>query len=491
MLKRHASDERGAVMVFVTLVLVMMLGVAAMVVDLGYAREKKRQQQNSADAAALGAAQDLPNIVAAADRAQSLALSNLPNGAFPWSTCTDSGKFAIASTASQCISFDSSFTQIRVKIPTQSHNTLFAKVLGTDTLSTNATAAARIVAAGFASIQPFGLYAGFDTGVACLKTGAGGHSNVVCNGPVDGNFNMLDIRMYGNTTLKTTQRCGNSNQSTRLTNNIALGADHLFSIWTAAPDKVDECGTPGPNTIETRTGNFLSAFDAGILHATAGGTVDDGGPARLLRGSYPKTTGTIAGVRPDNKPLWEFIGAGNNPDAIIADIPSSCQRSAFNTALAANVGPGQKDAMYAALQLCFDDYETGGSAVGCTGPCEGVVFGLDTTAETPINLYDIQMSPRYAYVPVFVEGNPPSGSSANVHIAGFQAVFMQGIFGGCSSNSCSVEFEPGPWNTASQGAANTSIESLVAFVFADTMLPGGLASTPNAIGANYYVELTQ
>lgn len=463
-------------LVLTVISMTVMLGFAALVVDLGYTRMKSRQVQNSADAAALGAAQDLPNAGVAVATAQDLAVTNLPDGTFPWTTCTDAAKLA-AITTTQCISFNSSFTQVRVHIPTQTYPTFFGRVLDRDTLSTAASAEARTVGVGFGTIEPFGLYHGFNAGVTCLKTGPGGHkTSPVCTGPVTGNFNMLDIRQYGNTSLQTVARCGNSQQSARLQNNIAIGADHIFRVWTAAPDVVDECGNPGPNTLEVRTGNFQDAFDDGLIHASS---LDDGGPARLRRGGYPKAT--VAGVSLDNKPLWEFI-----PQVTLAGIPSACQRATFDSLLAATPVAQRKATMRAALEACFDAYVDGGHTaelfIANTDP-----FG----PESPIDLYDLQLTPRFAYVPQFLEVNPPPGASELVHIDGFRAVYLQQLQSGCNASSCDVDFEPGSWNTSPQGGTNHRADSISAFVFADSMLPAGLATNPNAVGKNRYVQLVR
>ena len=463
-------------LVLTVLTMTVLLGFAALVVDLGYARVKSRQVQNSADAAALGAAQDLPTASTAVATAQSLAVTNLPDGVFPWGTCTDTKKLP-KTTTTQCVSFDTSYTQVRVHIPEQSYPTFFGRVLDVQTLHTAASAEARTVGVGFGSVEPFGLYHGFNAGVTCLKTGPSGQkTSPVCSGPVTGNFNMLDIRQYGNPTLKSVQRCGNSQQNERLQNNIALGADHIFRVWTAAPDIVDECGNPGPNTLEVRTGNFQSAFDDGLIHASS---LDDGGPARLRRGSSPKAT--VAGVALDNKPLWEFI-----PSVTLAGIPSSCQRATFNNLLASTPVAQRKATLRTALETCFSNYISG----GYTAP----VFTANTDpygAESPIDVYDLQLTPRFAYVPQFREVNPPPGSSELVHIEGFRAVYLQQLQSGCNANSCNVDFEPGSWNTTPQGGTNHQADSISAFVFPDSMLPGGLATNPNAVGKNRYVQLVR
>lgn len=61
-LDRHEArrGERGQVIVLLVLFLVVLLGMSAMVIDVGYAYYAHRSLQASADAAALAGAQELP-----------------------------------------------------------------------------------------------------------------------------------------------------------------------------------------------------------------------------------------------------------------------------------------------------------------------------------------------------------------------------------------------------------------------------------------------
>ncbi|MBR0575163.1 hypothetical protein KCG48_02295 [Proteiniclasticum sp. BAD-10] len=64
-MKKHWNafrrNEEGQVMVLFALMLVVALGMAALVIDLGWVQISKKQLQNVADAAALAGAQDLPS----------------------------------------------------------------------------------------------------------------------------------------------------------------------------------------------------------------------------------------------------------------------------------------------------------------------------------------------------------------------------------------------------------------------------------------------
>lgn len=458
------------------LLLVVLLGIAGLAIDLGYAYEQRRQVQNGADAAALGAAQDLPNLATTEGDAKSLSQTNLPSGSFPWSSCSDSGSLDVSAADTPCVSYDSSFTRVRVRLPQQSFPTFFARVLGVNSTSTWAAATARVVGAGFASIEPYALFSGFTAGLACLKQGPSGHRIASCDDPSTGNFNLLDITQYGNATLNTPQRCGNSFQRSRVIDNIAIGADHMFTVYTGT-ELDDGCGQPGPNTIPPRTGNDISAFDTGLVH---GGSTDtsDGGGARLKRGQYPKAN--VLGTHLDNKPLWEFI-----PEQTLSNVPNSCQRATFDSLLAATPTLQQQTTMQTALEQCFTDYEAGNYT--------GVVFGANTNPfgkEVPVDLYDIQLSARFAYVPQFVQSTLPNGSSSDLNIAAFRAIFMEDVYAGCS-DSCSVDFSPGPWNTGTLGSTNQDAAALTAWVFPVGMLPSNLRGNPAAIGQNTYVQLVK
>ncbi|MFF1831712.1 pilus assembly protein TadG-related protein [Paenarthrobacter sp. NPDC058040] len=82
----HGNDERGAVAVFVALILVVLLGFAALAVDAGMLYSERAQVQNGSDAAALAVAQKCavstsdPNCSATSQIAKDLANKNSIDG---------------------------------------------------------------------------------------------------------------------------------------------------------------------------------------------------------------------------------------------------------------------------------------------------------------------------------------------------------------------------------------------------------------------------
>src|ERR1700688_2501531 len=105
-------DESGAVLVLAAGCLVVLLGLSALAIDIGVGHTQQRQIQNAADAAALGAAQDLvpsPTMKesTAVTDAQNLAGENLPKDTLNWAGCVDTEHLAVLAPSTQCISFAS------------------------------------------------------------------------------------------------------------------------------------------------------------------------------------------------------------------------------------------------------------------------------------------------------------------------------------------------------------------------------------------------
>lgn len=497
LMRRRQRDERGATLVLFSLTLSMMLGFSALVVDLGAARQLRRQSGNTADAASLGATQELPDIAAAAAQVKTLAQQNFDVDPSEWPACSDPDPLEVQENAidgTACISYDRSFTTMRVRMPGRAHETFFAGLIGVDQINVTTKAAARQESSGFGGIQPYGLYAGGGTGAGhvCLKTSTSGHASAQppCSGPDSGNFNALDIRQYGNTALGSLRRCGSADNNSRFANNIALGADHVVTVYTGT-EIIDECtgttgGNVGPNTLEVKTG-AANAFEEGFVESglIENSYMDDGGPARLKRGFWSKRH--VDGHLLDNRGIWEYIG----DDATLSDVPLSCYRSVFETALVDAVSDNQTQ-LRGLVETCFADYNSATTFVsGCTGPCTGDLFTRNTLVESPIDLYDIQTSPRFAYVPRFLESGPPSGNSARRHVGSFAAVFLQRLFGGCNSTSCDVDFEPGVGTTPINDPGGTNYTAVTGFVFPPAMLPGTLGTDPFSIGENLSIELVQ
>ncbi len=89
------GDERGTTIVLAVLLLTAMMAIAALVVDLGYARQKTRQSQGAADAAALAGAQDLPRRATSATYAADLDAARNTAVRYLASDLSDSGSYSV------------------------------------------------------------------------------------------------------------------------------------------------------------------------------------------------------------------------------------------------------------------------------------------------------------------------------------------------------------------------------------------------------------
>jgi Flp pilus assembly protein TadG len=79
-LARTWHDESGQVIVLMTAAMIAMIGLVGIVLDVGIQLEQRRQLQNAVDAAAHAGAQMLPDVDAAADKANEYFYANEPTG---------------------------------------------------------------------------------------------------------------------------------------------------------------------------------------------------------------------------------------------------------------------------------------------------------------------------------------------------------------------------------------------------------------------------
>jgi Flp pilus assembly protein TadG len=169
--RRH-RDERGVIAVMFAILLVVMLGIVALVVDLGNARQLRREAQASADAAALAggeAIESAPSVqtsgtipwstVVSQIKTYAEANDNVPSDA--WRGCSDPGSLAYHPDSfhgNNCISATSSsfpapsassvgdnVNYLRVTLPPSTVKSYFAKAVGNGDLTVGATATVKVV----------------------------------------------------------------------------------------------------------------------------------------------------------------------------------------------------------------------------------------------------------------------------------------------------------------------------------------------------------
>ena len=472
MLTRRRSDEGGFVIVFVALTLVVSLVFVAFALDIGAGVTERRQDQTGVDAAVLAGVQAYPSgLVAAATTAIGEARKNLKqtytNAQWKamWAGCTDNGRpadYTVMGTpldptdstgtltmTTACVTFNTSRTRMRVRLPQIAVPTSFAGIVGVKSINVSAVAEAEISGTG---VLPFGLLASAASqSESCLKATSNGHDTTEpCNGPDNGNFGSLDSPLYGNPQFGTTTKCSGDTNG-RLVTNMIKGIDHQLDEYQEAGEageavRNDACFTSRPNQVWTQTG-IGNNLDIGLMRGTAG----DGLP-RLRRTPYQ--TRNVTGVAADDKPLWEFI-----PNGLIAGadpattVPATCTRESF-------VGA---DRSKTHLAQCLADYRAG----GYTTP----LFTSDTI-DPGDGTYDIELGPRFAFVPLFWENAWGTGTETHL-IKAFLPVYIQTLFFGCNGNTCALTWNPGENGNGPLGN-NEKVESMTAMLLPNTTLPSSI-----------------
>ena len=173
---RAVHAERGQVLVLLVLVLVVLLGIAALVVDVGYAYYAQRTLQSSTDAAALAGAQALPNAGTAAVVARQYSGADGAKNEVAGLPSVTASVQAICRPGAPCTPVNA----IRVE-QTIVASTFFARVLGVDTYTVKTSAVAWQRSGG----TPWAIFAyDHDCGGLVLKVNGG---NTTVDGAIRSN----------------------------------------------------------------------------------------------------------------------------------------------------------------------------------------------------------------------------------------------------------------------------------------------------------------
>jgi len=534
---RRRDGERGFTLVLFALTLVGLLTFAAFAIDLGALYNHRRQDQNAADAGALAAAQELSEseadlVAAAKDYAESTLGRTLT--AEQWDSCdSDPDSLVNEAAGANCISYSS--RRVRVRIPDQQYATTFGALVGADSFEHGAFAIASLRPEGFGGVLPYAVTGtSAEGGFGCLQSNSAGQASSWC-GSSSGNFGFLDFGQFGNDDMGTTQSCGSGQINDRVRDNTAMGADHDLSLAgeeysTEVVDAPTACLalTPAPNAAFPQTGNQSPDITEGLFYRVT--AFPDGEPSRLRRsdddlfdGDGDQTT-LFGHTGFDDNALWRFIPENYGPgETTPADIPSSCKRDQFVDssggyyATAANNpdvpddveaylrSPGlaqPRDRILGLLSRCIAHYlgqtwngspvgslSSPEAASGCSGPCDDPVFALNSSTEDVPDLYDIQYTPRFGYVPQIADF--PSGSSEARQFIRFRPIFIYRLHIEVSGGT--EIFDPGVTPTAPGSGSFQRVGETSVFVFPDGSLPGQLASNdaPFAINVNRFIRLVR
>lgn len=459
--------ESGAVAIVVAISAVLLFVFGAMAVDIGAAYAERRAAQNSADAAALGGANALPDMGGTTADAMRDAAAyvevNLPQpeGGWDaaWSACEDADHLAIVSDLhGQCVSVSSFGTRIRVVIPARVVHTALAGVIGISEMRISAFAVAQVEFGYSAGVLPFGLPSSrADDTEVCLKTGPNGHAPATapCDGSNEGNFGALDFSWFGNAAAGTLTQCDGPDIDQLVVNTI-LGVDHPLSVFTGTvrDDRVacNAGADPGdrPNQTYSQTG-MGSALDPGLVSGTSKL------PGRTLKGRLANTPFVAVQVRNgrpplDDRPLWSYIDPGL---PFGSGAPASCDPDGITDR--------------GAMTTCLDDYRAG---TGCPGGCPPL-FTVDDDGD---GVPDLQQTPRFGYVPQLAAAYMDTGNTAHQFVA-FRPVFIQTLFFGCNASTCNLVWNPGEPLT---NTTNRDVQAMTSFLLPAGSLPATI--TDNAPG---------
>jgi hypothetical protein len=170
---------------------------AALVVDLGMARNTRLQAQATADAGALAAANVLyvhgvPDTASAIAAVEAYAARNYRTTTADWDGCVDRNRpvgFAAVPGQTDCVSFAGlpTPTEMRVVVPTRLVNTPFAGLLGVHDVRVSALAQAKVTAGGAAACGLCVIGAGLHD-IQNGNVSVGG-ADIYFNGTVDSRSN--------------------------------------------------------------------------------------------------------------------------------------------------------------------------------------------------------------------------------------------------------------------------------------------------------------
>ncbi len=227
-------DEHGAVAILVAVIATVLFVAAALVVDLGLARDTEQQSQIAADASALAAGNVLysassttPNFPAAVAAAKAYASQNFDVDNAAWASCTDPGKLAFTvPSETQCISFDQVVkpTLVRVAIPNREFSTGLGVLAGVTEINIRTQARAALEPPGLPCIVCVlgsGLTHELQNGDVLAQNG-----NVHFNGNVSVGANGLVVT-NGQTTVEGTADGGLANYTPDPTTGVAPIPDPL------------------------------------------------------------------------------------------------------------------------------------------------------------------------------------------------------------------------------------------------------------------------
>lgn len=482
------KSDRGTSAVLIAFSMVLLMGIAAVVIDAtGAGFNERRADQTAADVAASAGGVEVllgasgtgtfgEDIVAAA---LTSARANLPteydNADWQqlWEGCIDPDRnneandnfvplpapsgWNVADPTNWCMSVDAAKSLFRVRVPDQIVDTTFGRVIGFSELNTSAAAVVSFEEAG-GGVLPFGIPSSVADGVHhCLSEPPPGLSNDPCDGPDSGNFGVLKARIFGDSPYN---GCNAAPLDPVLALNIASGIDHTIlptPDTSAANEILDECYNFPVNTLQTDPG-----FPPGVEFGLGTGSGLPAGERALLQ-QGPQSKLDVVGHSLDNRPLWHWLLSGLDYGG--TDAPASCDPTSIST--------------WDDMGQCLSDY--------ADGPYNTVMFSTDLGDRDTNN-----WSPRFGYAPQFHESSLSGCSPGRwCHVARFRAIFIQGTWWKQGNNWKAHQpgegcFDDGGTSTPCSGGGNWQMKQVTSWIIPDEALPSELRGDPpgSALGIN-------
>ena len=478
--------ESGASALTIALALILLLGAAAIAIDVGAGFNERRQDQTASDLAAVAGALSFGDNDAIVDQVMAVARDNLdsqytdPDWISAWTNCTDLDRplgFTPVNHSTlgliDCVSVNPSF--VRVRLPDQTVDATFGRILGVEALTTNADTIVTLLDEGGAGSLPFAVRGNSDTGEICLDTSTGSKIVPPCDGNEQGSFGNIAPPLFGSPILGTTPSCGQQTSANNyVPESIAMGIDHIIwtfpqASWTAtgwdpddntsnnnvdAASNMDECTDTGGefaeaadgvpvNSVYVDTGNNVKAdITEGLITATG---FADGQDARLTRSVR---TRDVDGYSLDDVPLWDHLGDasfGSNPEDNHGI--AACDQGQVEAAMTA-------DPTSAAMRACLVAYQTG-------------------SYSTQIFSDSILNSPRLGIAPRLWHNNLGTGISYRP-VRRFDIVYIHAIW---FDDKDDTVFYPGESGGGPISLSNwKEVEQVTAFLLSDSMVSSNVLS---------------
>lgn len=370
----------------VAIAMLVLMGMAAVAIDLSAGWNERRQDQTASDLAAVAGALSFENTDLIADQAMAVAREDV-NAQFTdaewdalWTACADPDRpagFVPVNHSSlgllNCISVNPSY--VRVRLPDQLTDTSFAKLLGVDILTTHADTIVTLFGEDGSGALPFAIRGDTGSGEICLDTSTGSKIVPPCDGNESGSFGNIAPPLFGSEKLQTSPDCSNqASANNHVAEGIAMGMDHFIykfstNAWNNtkwdrndntskssvdAVANMDECtDTGGPlaepadgvpiNAVYVDTGNSTKGdITEGLVTGTS---FQDGGDALLTRSGDVRD---VDGYDLDNVPLWEHLRDFADPYSI-----PECDKSTY-----AGLDIATKNDR---MRTCLETYQSNGS----------------------------------------------------------------------------------------------------------------------------------